>query len=57
MAEHTPFLTIFPGCEALRFSAGGLDKACVTDVQVDIRQRTVSIAARCIPSPPAPWPS
>ena len=53
MAEHTPFLTIFPGCEALRFSAGGLDKACVTDVQVDVRARTLTIAAHfaAMPSP------
>ena len=53
MSEHTPFLTVFPGCEGLSSAAGGLDKACVTDVQVDIRQRTVSIAARfaVMPSP------
>ena len=53
MSEYTPFLTVFPGCEGLIASAGGLDKACVTDVQVDIRQRTVSIAARfaVMPSP------
>ena len=53
MSEHTPFLTIFPGCEALRFSAGGLDKACVTDVQVDVSARTLTIAAHfaSMPSP------
>ncbi len=53
MAEHTPFLTIFPGCEGLRASAGGLDKARVTDVQVDVRARTLNIAARfaAMPSP------
>ncbi|MCR5576639.1 MAG: PolC-type DNA polymerase III [Oscillospiraceae bacterium] len=53
MAEHTPFLTIFPGCGALRAAAGGLDKAWVTDVQVDVRARTLSIAARfaAMPSP------
>ena len=45
MSEHTPFLTIFPGCEAFSAAAGGLDKAYVTDVQVDTRQRTLSIAA------------
>ena len=53
MAEHTPFLTIFPGCEGLRAAAGGLDKAFVTDVRVDVRARSVSIAARfaAMPSP------
>ena len=29
------FLTIFPGCEPLRESAGGLDKAEVESVVVD----------------------
>ncbi len=53
MAEHTPFLTIFPGCAELAGAAGGLDKASVTDVQVDARQLTVTIAARfaAMPSP------
>ena len=37
MTEHTPFLTIFPGCESLGTAAGGLEKAYVTDVQVDLR--------------------
>ena len=27
MSEHTPFLEIFPGCEALASVAGGLEKA------------------------------
>ena len=51
--EHTPFLTIFPGCETLRAAAGGLDRAWITDVQVDARARTLSIAARfaAMPSP------
>ena len=53
MGEHTPFLTIFPGCAGLRAAAGGLDKAFVTDVQVDARQRTLRVAARfaAMPSP------
>ncbi len=53
MGEHTPFLTIFPGCEGLRAAAGGLDKAFVTDVQVDVKQRTLRVAARfaAMPSP------
>ena len=53
MSDHTPFLTIFPGCESLSAAAGGLDKAYVTDVQVDVRQRSVSIAAwfASMPSP------
>ena len=53
MGEHTPFLTIFPGCEGLRAAAGGLDKAFVTDVQVDVKQRSLRVAARfaAMPSP------
>ena len=53
MSDHTPFLTIFPGCENLSSAAGGLDKAYVTDVQVDVKQRSVSIAAwfASMPSP------
>ena len=53
MADHTPFLTIFPGCERLSGAAGGLDKAYVTDVQVDLNQRTMSVAASfgAMPSP------
>ncbi len=53
MAEHTPFLTIFPGCAHLGAAAGGLDKACVTDVQVDVKQGAVSIAA-CFAAMPSP---
>ena len=43
MSEHTPFLTIFPGCASLAGSAGGLDKAYVTEVQVDSGEMTLSI--------------
>lgn len=43
MSEHTPFLTIFPGCAGLAGSAGGLDKAYVTEVQVDSGEMTLSI--------------
>ncbi len=46
MADHTPFLTIFPGCRDLLPMAGGLDKAWVTDVQVDARERTMTVSAR-----------
>ena len=53
MAEHTPFLTVFPGCAGLTPAAGGLDRAYVTDVQVDVKQGAVSIAAffAAMPSP------
>ena len=53
MSEHTPFLEIFPGCEALASVAGGLEKAYVTDVQVDAAERTLSVAAwfAAMPSP------
>ena len=46
MSDHTPFLTIFPGCADLLSLAGGLDKAFVTDVQVDLRERSMTVAAR-----------
>ena len=53
MADHTPFLTIFPGCESLSAAAGGLDKAYVTDVQVDLSQKNLTVAAyfASMPSP------
>ena len=53
MTDNTPFLTIFPGCEDLQSLAGGLDKAVVTDVQVDQRERTIAVCARfaAMPSP------
>ena len=53
MSEHTPFLTIFPGCGALAAAAGGLDKAYVTDVQVDANELTLTAAAwfASMPSP------
>ena len=45
MSEHTPFLTIFPGCDDLRDSCGGLGEAYVTDVAIDEEERTLSIGA------------
>ena len=45
MSEHTSFLTMFPGCEDLSAMAGGLDKAYVTDVQVDPLERTMTVCA------------
>ena len=53
MSEHTPFLEIFPGCEALASAAGGLQKAYVTDVQVNAAERTLTVAAwfAAMPSP------
>ena len=41
-----PFLTIFPGCEPLVTSAGGLDKAEVESVVVDEDERSMTIDAR-----------
>ena len=46
MSDYTPFLTIFPGCTDLLSLAGGLDKAFVTDVQVDLRERSMTVSAR-----------
>ncbi len=53
MADHTPFLTIFPDCARLSAAAGGLDRAFVTEVRVDAAQLTLSIAATfaAMPSP------
>ncbi len=53
MSEHTPFLTIFPGCGHLAPAAGGLDKAHVTDVRVNMTELTLTAAARfaAMPSP------
>ena len=53
--QHTPFLTIFPGCGDLGTSCGGLDKAYVTQVQVDMSARTMSVCAwfAAMPSPAA----
>ena len=53
MSEHTPFLTIFPGCEPLAHAAGGLDKAYVTEVLVNASERSMSVSAwfAAMPSP------
>lgn len=45
MSEHTPFLTIFPGCEDQKSFAGGLEKAYVTDVQIDEGELTMTVCA------------
>ncbi len=53
MAEHTPFLTVFPGCTDLSDLAGGLEQASVTDVRVYMAERRLHIAAHfaAMPSP------
>ena len=53
MAEHTPFLVIFPGCADLAESCGGLARAYVTDVQVNAAERSLVVSARfgAMPSP------
>ncbi len=53
MSEHTPFLTVFPGCAARRDSCGGLDKAYITDVQVNLAERRVTVSA-WFPAMPSP---
>ena len=45
MSEHTPFLTMFPGCADLRDCCGGLDKAQVTDLQIDYAEKILTISA------------
>ena len=53
MADHTPFLTVFPGCAPLQSAAGGLEKAWVTEVLVNTAERSLSVSARfaAMPSP------
>ena len=53
MSEHTPFLTIFPGCQAISGCAGGLDKSYVTDVQIDQAEGMMTVCAwfASMPSP------
>ena len=53
MADHTPFLEIFPCCREISAAAGGLDSAYVTDVQIDMAEMLMTIAARfaSMPSP------
>ena len=53
MSEHTPFLTIFPGCQAISGCAGGLDKSYVTDVQIDQAEGLMTVCAwfASMPSP------
>lgn len=53
MNEHTPFLTIFPDCAPFSAFAGGLDKAYVTEVQISMTEKTMTISAwfSSMPSP------
>ena len=53
MTDNTLFLSIFPGCEDLGHTAGGLQNAWVTDVQVNTRELTITVSARfaAMPSP------
>ena len=53
MAEHTPFLLIFPGCADLADSCGGLDRAYVTDVLVNAAERSLTVSA-WFPTMPSP---
>ena len=53
MAEHTPFLLIFPGCADLADSCGGLDRAYVTDVLVNTAERHLTVSA-WFPTMPSP---
>ncbi len=46
MPDYTPFLTIFPGCADLMSLAGGLQNAYVTDVQVNVHERSMTVSAR-----------
>ncbi len=51
MNEHTSFLDIFPGAAAHKDSCGGLEKAYVTDVEISVEARTMSIRAWFVRTP------
>ena len=53
MSEHTPFLTAFPGCAARGESCGGLEKAYLTEVRVNLAEKSMTVAAwfAAMPSP------
>lgn len=53
MSEHTSFLTVFPGCIDLSGFAGGLEKAYLTEAQIDEGERTMTVKAwfAAMPSP------
>ena len=51
--DHTPFLTIFPGCADLHDLCGGLNKAYITGAQVAEAERTLSVFA-WFPAMPSP---
>ena len=53
MTEHTPFLAVFPGCEGRKDSCGGLDRAYVTDVEVQPEAYSLTISA-WFPAMPSP---
>ncbi len=53
MSEHTPFLTIFPGCEDLGALAGGLDKAYVNEVKIQLAAASMTVDA-WFPAMPSP---
>ncbi len=44
-AEHTPFLTLFPECADFPRAGGGLERAYVTDVLIDGRERSMTVSA------------
>ncbi|MGI5976572.1 MAG: PolC-type DNA polymerase III [Candidatus Limivicinus sp.] len=45
MSEHTPFLSMFPDCAALKDAAGGLEKAYVTEVKINKNEKTMTVSA------------
>ena len=51
MNEHTPFLDIFPGAAVHKDSCGGLEKAYVTDVEISVEAKTMSIRAWFVRTP------
>ena len=53
MSEYSPFLSVFPGCASRADSCGGLEKAAVKDVSVNVAERKLTVSAHfaAMPSP------
>ncbi len=53
MSEHTPLLTIFPDLVPMNAFAGGLENSYVTEVQIALAEKTMTVSAwfSSMPSP------
>ncbi len=53
MSDHTPFLTVFPGCADLLASVPGMDRAAVLEARVNPSESTLMVRVH-FPSMPSP---